>query len=67
MLGGLKVTKGGQHRFHCSSLKEADFFSVRSYIPKGSGKQSTYCPSQDRIREWGKLRIFAKLLAALGN
>jgi len=26
MLGGLKASKDGQHRFHCSSLKEADFF-----------------------------------------
>jgi len=62
MLGGLKGTKGGQHKFHCSSLKETDFFffSVRSYIPNGSGEQNRYCPSQDRIGVWGKLRIFCK-------
>jgi hypothetical protein len=65
MLGGLKGTKGGQHRLHSTSLKEADFFSVRSYIPNGSGEQSTHCLSQDSIGVWDKLRIFAKLLAAL--
>jgi hypothetical protein len=58
VLGGLKGNKGGQHNFTVVLLSRR-IFSVRSYFPNGSGEQSTYCPSQDRI-SMGQAEDFCK-------